>query len=680
MGEPMMLTLFKPEQSSKCGMRLHSVLSDVHVLAVGPDSLTAAAGVLPGDRLLQVAGRDVESGDQVGMLLSQAVGEVPIVVLRMPKDAPPPTLAAAPEELQAPTEQLQLTGSEETQGASQDFVYHEKQLSALCGVHAINNLLQGPYYGAGDLADIARAIDEREKALLTEAPAAVPAAAPVDPAKADKAARELQGRLRLGLSKDDYASMKQGLASLQSSAAAAVAPTPAAPAQSWADRHVDEISGEFSIEVLCDALATHDVRLLNAEHETLVVEVNEAPENEQAFLCHRRGHWFALRSLGGMWWNLDSTLPRPGLISPPLLSTFLAVQRAEGHTVHVVRGAPLPLPQCPAGQDAGAAGREETWHPLGYLMDSQTGGDGAPHTEEAYGALVLGPGARGSAQDTLDAVQVRVPLPPPSRAPCARPFGCYAPPHPSRHVVQGALGDELHDMDAALAASLAAEDALQAEQADAALAVQLVAEAEEARERQEQLQQGGGGGGGGGGSSVLRRMGNGLDSMADSVAGGFSSVGSWLRTPRGGGGSGAATATATPPAATHAAPGVPAAHATQGMPAAAAAHAQAAPAEPSLWDLPTAAPAVPAAPAAPTGGAQAPAVPFRPLISPPSAPAPAPAAPAAPAPPTVSVPQLLQMGFSWAEVHRALETTGDLGLAQEMLLSQRNAALVAQMD
>ena len=37
-------------------------------------------------------------------------------------------------------------------------LYHEKQLSSLCGVHALNNMLQGPYFGAGDLAQLALAL------------------------------------------------------------------------------------------------------------------------------------------------------------------------------------------------------------------------------------------------------------------------------------------------------------------------------------------------------------------------------------------------------------------------------------------------------------------------------------------------------------------------------------------
>ncbi len=35
-------------------------------------------------------------------------------------------------------------------------IYHEHQEGALCGQHALNNLLQGPMFLADALADIAR--------------------------------------------------------------------------------------------------------------------------------------------------------------------------------------------------------------------------------------------------------------------------------------------------------------------------------------------------------------------------------------------------------------------------------------------------------------------------------------------------------------------------------------------
>ena len=45
-------------------------------------------------------------------------------------------------------------------------LYHEKQESALCGQHCLNNLLQGPYFNAGALADIAHELDRKEQALM----------------------------------------------------------------------------------------------------------------------------------------------------------------------------------------------------------------------------------------------------------------------------------------------------------------------------------------------------------------------------------------------------------------------------------------------------------------------------------------------------------------------------------
>ena len=46
----------------------------------------------------------------------------------------------------------------------------------------------------------------------------------------------------------------------------------------------------------------------------------------------------------------------------------------------------------------------------------------------------------------------------------------------------------------------------------------------------------------------------------------------------------------------------------------------------------------------------------------------------------MSVPTLLAMGFSWGQVHHALEATGDLHLAQEMLLQQRAALMIPGPD
>ena len=43
------------------------------------------------------------------------------------------------------------------------YLYHERQVAALCGQHCLNNLLQGPVFGAGDLASIAHSLDAAER-------------------------------------------------------------------------------------------------------------------------------------------------------------------------------------------------------------------------------------------------------------------------------------------------------------------------------------------------------------------------------------------------------------------------------------------------------------------------------------------------------------------------------------
>ena len=663
--------LHKPEQSSKIGMRLQSVAGGaVTILAVTPGGLAASAGLLAGDELRKVNGNAVLSGDDVTSLLSQAVGPVSVRVMR---GNPPPAAAAAPATT-APAAATAAPTAAASDGAGaalpppplpaeftlapvevHEFIYHEKQVSALCGVHALNNLLQGSYYGAGDLADVARALDARELALLTEeaaAPAAAAAAAATGtPDAAAAAAGTAMAAAAAAAPPAVLPVPPTGDSELDAALAAslvtgdqpqATAGAPAVPLTPVAQvsQHVNELSGDFSIEVLGQALSQHGACLLNTEHETVVVQVMEAPEAEQAFLCHRRGHWFALRALCGMWWSLDSTLKHPQLIPPAMLATFLAVQRSEGHTVHVVRGAPLPLPQLSHRQSL-SAGRDDVWHPIDRLIESQAqAGGGAANTalSETYERLVLGEGERTTHEQDVEAVK-----------------GGLA-----------ALSGGDADLDAALAASLAAEDQLQAAEVDGVLAAQLAAEMEEsaaraaaaAKEREER--------------SVLGRVSRGLATLPS------------IFSPR---------------AAPAAAPAAPT--------------AAAAAAEPSLWDLPHVGLGAGAGASTPHDAACAPLVrrSYSPLLDRPAAAsasaarggdadldaalaaslagedqlhgaalAPPRAPPPPPGAPPVSVPTLLAMGFSWGQVHHALEATGDLHLAQEMLLQQRAALMIPGPD
>jgi hypothetical protein len=115
-GHTTQLSLAKPAQGCRLGLRLQHFEGVVIVLAVQPDTPAAAAGLRVGDRLLEVAGAEVTSGDQVAALLGDAASAVTILVLRPeppepPKEeaeAPPASSASPAAELAARAEQHKL--------------------------------------------------------------------------------------------------------------------------------------------------------------------------------------------------------------------------------------------------------------------------------------------------------------------------------------------------------------------------------------------------------------------------------------------------------------------------------------------------------------------------------------------------------------------------------------------
>ena len=121
-------------------------------------------------------------------------------------------------------------------------LYHEKQVSLLCGVHALNTLLQGPYFTANDLRDIAAEFDQRERDLMKEA----------------------------GV---DSADFLRYMAEDSGNAA---------------------VDGNFSIQVLTKALDVWNVDCVpvtGTTHSEALVN----PTDELAFLCNLDQHWFAVR-------------------------------------------------------------------------------------------------------------------------------------------------------------------------------------------------------------------------------------------------------------------------------------------------------------------------------------------------------------------------------------------------
>lgn len=161
------------------------------------------------------------------------------------------------------------------------YIYHEQQESLLCGQHCLNNLLQGPYFTPDTLSEIANELDRKERSLISS--------------------------------------------------------TTFTPSF-----NVDD-SGNFSIQVLRQAiqnLMNLDLILWGFQQSSSSsTTAQEDPLQHQGFVINRSSHWFTIRRIHNTWWNLDSKLPRPEIISSMYLSAYLYELRQSAHcSIFVLSG------------------------------------------------------------------------------------------------------------------------------------------------------------------------------------------------------------------------------------------------------------------------------------------------------------------------------------------------------
>uniref|UniRef100_A0ACB8G566 Ataxin-3 n=1 Tax=Sphaerodactylus townsendi TaxID=933632 RepID=A0ACB8G566_9SAUR len=169
-----------------------------------------------------------------------------------------------------------------------------QQEGSLCAQHCLNNLLQGEYFSPVELSSIAQQLDEEERIRMAEG----------------------------GLSSEEYRTFLQQ------------------PSGNMDD------SGFFSIQVISNALKVWGLELIlfnSPEYQRLGID----PINERSFICNYKEHWFTVRKLGKQWFNLNSLLTGPELISDTYLALFLAQLQQEGYSIFVVKG---DLPDCEADQ------------------------------------------------------------------------------------------------------------------------------------------------------------------------------------------------------------------------------------------------------------------------------------------------------------------------------------------
>lgn len=107
-------------------------------------------------------------------------------------------------------------------------------------------------------------------------------------------------------------------------------------------------SGYFSVQVISSALEVWGLELVPyTSAEERAREAFNTPCVMKAYICHYKDHWFTIRRLGNQWFNLNSLLSKPELISDTYLSLFLAQLIQEGYSIFVVFG---ELPECEADE------------------------------------------------------------------------------------------------------------------------------------------------------------------------------------------------------------------------------------------------------------------------------------------------------------------------------------------
>eukprot|EP01023_Acetabularia_acetabulum_P044670 TRINITY_DN4498_c0_g1_i1.p1 TRINITY_DN4498_c0_g1~~TRINITY_DN4498_c0_g1_i1.p1 ORF type:complete len:413 (+),score=62.54 TRINITY_DN4498_c0_g1_i1:213-1451(+) len=174
-------------------------------------------------------------------------------------------------------------------GGAGTLLYHEQQVSSLCGLHCINTLLQGPYLTEFDLAHHAQQLDQLEKQVAGN-------------------------QLIPNEFNEESANVRA--------------------------------DGMFSVQVLQMALEVWDIKLIPLRNPRMSQAAQE-PAEQEAFVCNLAEHWFTLRKIDSKWWNFDSVKRAPEPLSQFYLSVFLATIQDEGYTVFVVvvpPGGQLPRP------------------------------------------------------------------------------------------------------------------------------------------------------------------------------------------------------------------------------------------------------------------------------------------------------------------------------------------------
>lgn len=226
-------------------------------------------------------------------------------------------------------------------------IFHEQQDGSLCAQHCLNSLLQGQFYSAVDLADMANELDTMEKLRMAE----------------------------MGEDTPEYRQFLQQ------------------PSTNMDD------SGFFSVQVISKALSVWGLDLLPlSSSNPEAVRAKNSAISANAYICNFREHWFTIRRLGSQWFNLNSLLEGPELVSNTYLGEFLAQLQHEGYSIFLITG---DLPPCDADLVLQAVPASQLVPPR-LLSDVQSSGSQSRQGRQSAGTASTG-GQRPSGQTDEEA-------------------------------------------------------------------------------------------------------------------------------------------------------------------------------------------------------------------------------------------------------------------------------------
>lgn len=112
-------------------------------------------------------------------------------------------------------------------------------------------------------------------------------------------------------------------------------------------RNMDD-TGFFSIEVIIKALKVWNLEVINYNSKNEIAAAARIdPTSQNAYICNFKEHWFCVRKIGKQYFNLNSLLSHPELLSTSYISLFLAQLQQEGYSIFIITG---QLPSCQADE------------------------------------------------------------------------------------------------------------------------------------------------------------------------------------------------------------------------------------------------------------------------------------------------------------------------------------------